>query len=225
MCYSTPCLYGQLKTHKSDMPIRLLITCYTSPAFLLSRFLVNWFQRRTNFIAPHSIQKSTQLANEIKGMRFTPDCHLISFYVSSMFTNIPIGKAVDAMYKILVKLGVNLDTTDEFEELILLCAEQNICKFDGKMFKFPGDLPVGGPMSSLIAKVLMDRLEHWVLRRWSSFGNVILWYQYVDDIFCIWQGSYSYLDRFQKVLHSFDSNLQFTMEISGCQIHYLNLSP
>ena len=45
MCYSTPCLYGQLKTHKSDMPVRPVVTCYTSPTFLLSRFLVNWFQR------------------------------------------------------------------------------------------------------------------------------------------------------------------------------------
>ena len=69
-------------------------------------------------------------------MRFTPDCRLISFDVRSMFTSIPIGKAVDVMYALMVQSGVDLDTTHEFEKLILTCAEHNICKFDGKTLSF-----------------------------------------------------------------------------------------
>ena len=88
MWYSTPCLYGQLKTHKSGLPIRPVVACYTSPSFLLSKFLVSWFQQYTNFSAPHSIVNSTQLAIEIKDMRFTPDCRLVSFDVRSMFTSV-----------------------------------------------------------------------------------------------------------------------------------------
>ena len=141
-----------------------------------------------------------------------------------MFTSIPIGKAIDVMSELLIKSGVALDTTDEFEQLILTCVERNICKFDEKTFRFPGGLPMGGPMSSLIAEVLMDRLERWVLRRWYQFGNVILWYRYVDDVFCIWEGSDNNLQKFQKVLHSFDDNIQFTMEIGGHKINYLDLT-
>jgi len=66
---------------------------------------------------------------------------------------------------------------------------------------------MGGAMSSLIAEVLMDRLERWVLRRWCQFGNVTLWYRYVDDVLCVWQGPDSNLERFQKVLHSYDDNI------------------
>ena len=47
---------------------------------------------------------------------------------------------------------------------------------------------MGGPMSSLIAEVFMDRLECWVLNRYQNSGNILLWYRYVDDILCLWPG-------------------------------------
>jgi len=83
---------------------------------------------------------------------------------------------------------------------------------------------MGGALSSLIAEVLMDRLECWVLRRWCQFGNVILWYWYVDDMLCVWQSPDSNLERFQKILHSFDDNIHFSTEIGGHQINYLDLT-
>ena len=108
------------------------------------------------------------------------------------------------MYEILVKSGQSLDAADEFEKLILHCVKDNICHFDSKVFRFPDGFPMGGPFSSLMADVLMDRLERWVLNfaRFSSL--VLLWYRYVDDTFCIWNGTDSELETFTKDLHTFD---------------------
>ena len=113
------------------------------------------------------------------------------------------GKRLILMYEYLVKSGVDLDTADEFEKLAPTCLQHNNCLFDGKTFKFPGEVPMGGPMSSIIAEDFMDRLERWVLNRWFKFDNVVLWYRYVDDIFCIWRGSDGDLERFQALLHFF----------------------
>jgi len=141
------------------LSIRPVVAFYTSPTFLLSKFLGTWFQQLSQFSGPHSIKNSTQLASEIKDMRFTLDCRLISFDEHSLFSCLFIEKAVHAMYKLLVKSGVDLDTANEFEKLFLLCTECNISKFDGEIFEFPGDLPFGGLMSSLIAEAFMDCLE------------------------------------------------------------------
>ena len=102
-----------------------------------------------------------------------------------MFTNIPVHKTVDIMYEVLVKSGQSLDAADEFEKLILHCVKDNICHFDSKVFRLPDGLPMGGPLSSLMADVLMDRLERWVLNFARFSSRVIFWYRYVDDTFCI----------------------------------------
>ena len=86
-----------------------------------------------------------------------------------MFTTIPVEFAVDTMYELIVKSGSIFDTADEFERLILLCAEKDVCFFDGKMIRFPAGLPTGGPLSSLIANVFMNRLERWI-RRFARYA-------------------------------------------------------
>jgi len=149
----------------------------------------------------------------------------MSFDVSSMFTNIPVEKSIDITYEILVKSGVDLDTVDEFEKLAHASLDKNICQFDDKTFEFPGGVPMGGPMlSSIIAEVFMDRLERRTLNRYSRFGHAILWCRYVDDVFCIWRGTDEELGKFRRLLHSFDDNITFTVEVGGHRINYLDLT-
>ena len=57
MHYSIPPLYGQLKTHKENLPIRPVVASYTNPAFLLSKFLASYFTDVTSFEALYSIKK------------------------------------------------------------------------------------------------------------------------------------------------------------------------
>ena len=158
-CYSTPCLYGQMKTHKDGYPIRPVVASYTSPAFRLAKYLTSWFRDCTNFTPRHSIKNSLQLAQELEDLRFTPDVRLISSDVSSMFTCLPIEKSIDILYEILVKSGVDWSIADEFEHLAHTCLDSNVCQFNGKTFKFPGGVSMRGPVSSLIAEAFMDRLE------------------------------------------------------------------
>ena len=95
----------------------------------------------------------------------------------------------------------------------------------GQTFRFPAGLPMGGPLSSLIADVLMDRLERWILRfsRYST-THVSLWYRYVDDVSCAWTDSDATLNLFLRDLNRFHENISFTLEISGTSLNYLDLT-
>ena len=101
-----------------------------------------------------------------------------------------------------MKTGLTFDAADEFEKLILLCTEKNICLFDGKIFQFPTGLPMGGPLSSLIPNVLIDRLERWVFKHSRYSKHALIWNRYVDDVFCVWTASDLELNLFLHNLNS-----------------------
>ena len=127
-------------------------------------------------------------------------------------------KTIDAMYEILIRAGLTYSTADEFEGLITLCVKKNIFQFDGKVFRLP-DLPMGGPLSSLMANVLMDHLERWVMTHCTMSSRVVLWARYVDNVFRVWDDTDEELEKFHTYLHRFDPSIKSTsstISISLC---------
>jgi len=59
-------------------------------------------------------------------MRFPPTNKIILIDVNSMFTHIPVLKAIDIIYEHLIKSGLSYDYVDEFEKLILVCVQHNV---------------------------------------------------------------------------------------------------
>ena len=70
----------------------------------------------------------------------------------------------------------------------------------------------------------MDRLERWALKHSRYSSHVLLWSRYIEDIFCVWWGSESQLNKFQADLHSFDPNISFTLENGHHHLSYLDLN-
>ena len=83
---------------------------------------------------------------------------------------------------------------------------------------------MGSPLLSIIAEVLMDWLERWALNRWSKPDNVFLWYRYVEDVFCGWRGPHSDLQKFHHPLHSFYGSIEFTLEVGGHSLNFLDIT-
>lgn len=59
----------------------------------------------------------------------------------------------------------------------------------------------------------MAYFEHTLFTSENNLINhVFSWHRYVDDVFCIWKGTYRQLDSFLKLLNSIDNNINFTVE-------------
>ena len=128
------------------------------------------------------------------------------------------------MYESLVKSGHTFEYADEFEKLLLLCTQHNRCYFDGKTYLMPDGLPMGGPLSFLMANVFMNRLEIWALKFARFASHALLWHRYVDDILCFWTGTDSELTSFLEDLNGFDPQLSFSSQIAGHNANYLDIS-
>ena len=151
MNYSTPQLYGQIKTHKNGNPIRPVVAYYTHPAYLTAKYLANWFITLTGFTPRYTIKNSSELANNLKNQKFPANARLFSFDAKNLFTNVPVAVTIELMVGILRQHNVEQEVIDEFTALI--CVESNICMFRKKTYKFPDGLPMGGPLSLTIWSV------------------------------------------------------------------------
>ena len=137
MSFSIPRLYGQLKLHKVGHPIRPVTAGYTCPSFKLGKFLARQFQLDTQFSPPHCIENSIQLADNLRGLRFSKNCRILLIDAKSMYTHIPIEKTIDIIYETLVRSQKSHGYAGEFSNLLLTCVQRNLCQFNGVTYIFP----------------------------------------------------------------------------------------
>jgi len=127
------------------------------------------------------------------------------------------------MLDLLHKNRVSKIAIDEFKRLITLCIGKNICAYRGTTYEFPDGLPMGAPLSSLVADVFVDHFENKLFSG-NLFPNVLKRFRYVDDILCIWNGPVSELELFHNHLNSLEPSIDFTLEIGGSSINFLDLT-
>ena len=129
---SFPKIYGQVKLHKENHPIRPVVACYTDPTYKLAKYLVSWFRSCSSFEAKFTIKNSFELTSMLQPMNFPVGSILTSFDVSNMFTKIPVARAVPLMIQHLERKKIHPLIIKEFHHLISLCLKQNVCVFRGK---------------------------------------------------------------------------------------------
>jgi len=73
MCVAPPRLYGLLKLHKDNQPIRPVVAFYSHPSFKVAGFLAEWFTLISEFSPKHKIKNSIIFANELSKLQFSHD--------------------------------------------------------------------------------------------------------------------------------------------------------
>jgi hypothetical protein len=228
---SVPKLYGLIKTHKEGFPIRPVVSFVASPTYNLSRCLKEWFINNTDFIPKYAIKNSCDLVEKLCSPNLPPPpptSKVNSFDINGMFTNVDVTLSINYMCDILRESGVDADTISEFKGLISVCLMTNICQFRNTTYQFSDGLPMGGPLSSIVSEVFLDRLEGELFAvdhpRFSGFAkDIYQWHRYVDDILCIWTGDDASLQGFHEALNQFHPKLKFSLEKGGTSINFLDL--
>jgi len=92
--------------------------------------------------------------------------------------------------------------------------------FNNKYYKQTYGVPMGSPLSPIIADVILQKLESDSLNNFHI--QPIFYYRYVDDIAL--SAPYSCLKDLLQQFNSFHPRLKFTMEIGGDTLNFLDLS-
>ena len=93
-------LYGLAKTHKSNVPLRPILSEINTYHYKLSKFLVPLISYTTT--NQYTIKDSFSFAKEITNLNF-PDVTMASFDIKSLYTNIPLEETISICTSILEK--------------------------------------------------------------------------------------------------------------------------
>ena len=206
-------LYGLPKIHKQGVPIRPIISAIGTYTYKLSKYLDEII--KPILVEDHFMAKDTfDFVNLISEQKLESHNYMVSFDVSSLFTNVPVTETIEI---ILNRCFVNKDdkfhglSRRQLKELLEVCVQKCIFKFDGEYYEQIDGVSMGNPLGPLFANVFMAELESKNMDRLKSLG-VVFWIRYVDDIFAILK-SETCAEQVLSHLNIVHSNIKFTTEV------------
>ena len=124
----------------------------------------------------------------MKEERVEADETLVSFDVTSLFTNVPTDEAVEVIHRKLMEEDLVERTPlspQRIAELLQLCLKSTYFSYNGEFYEQRQGAAMGSPVSAVVANLYMEFFE--VLTLESAPERPRLWKRYVDDTCCIVQ--------------------------------------
>ncbi|UYV69718.1 hypothetical protein LAZ67_7000435 [Cordylochernes scorpioides] len=89
-----------------------------------------------------------------------------------------------------------------------ICLSMGTFTYNYQFYRQIRGSPMGSPLSTIAAEIVMTRLDTWIIQRHLS--DILIWRRYVDFIFCICKNSQENL--IQSDLNSYHPDLSFSIE-------------
>ena len=180
---SLPYLYGLIKTHKPNNPVRPIISSVGSITYRLSKWLVKILSPFVGTISGSNIKHNVDLVDKLNNLNINYPFKMISFDVVSLFTKVPVDDLLEYLSDFLDNYDLILPT-DCIIELIKLCICDSVFTFDDKFYVQHFGMAMGNPLSPVLSNLYMEFFETRFLP--NILPNGVFWFRFVDDIFCIW---------------------------------------
>ena len=146
---------------------------------------------------------------------------MVSFDVKSLFTNIPVGEALDVIHEKLITDDTLAERTallpSQIIKLLQICLRATYSLYQEQYYEQKDGATMGSLVSPVVANIFMEHIEEQAIR--SSPHPIRFWRRYVDDTFCFL--SKSSIEEVQKHLNSVSPAIQFTVEQEATNSHSL----
>ncbi|XP_062699209.1 uncharacterized protein LOC134284408, partial [Aedes albopictus] len=160
----------------------------------------------------YHVINSFEFAEEVTGMQVPEEHVLFSLDVKSLYTNVPVAYALEciearwdevAKYTRIDKRG--------FLAAVELTLNSTFFVYRGVSYSQTFGVPMGSPLSPVIANLVMERLEQESIRKLEGHRiSMVVYRRYVDDCFCI--ARKEHVGKILEVFNGFHDRLQFTVE-------------
>ena len=205
-------VYGLPKIHKQSVPLRPIVSCIGSPSYQLSKYIASIISPLAGKTNSH-VLNSKHFAETMGDVTIGSDESLISFDVTSLFTNVPIGEAVEIIHDRLREDEDLVERTplspDRIAELLGLCLKSTYFSDSGEFYEQREGAAMGSPVYAVIANLYMEFFEELALE--SAPSRPRSWKWYVDDTCCILKTGD--VDGLLNHLNSLQPTIKFTMEL------------
>ena len=161
----------------------------------------------------NSAKTSTTFSNYIRNVPIEDDKIMVSFDVTSLYTNISI---IDTLN--IIKFYVNSD--DQFTrkkvipqdklflDLVHLVLTSTWYMFNSQFYQQNDGIAMGGPASSTTGEIYMQAYEHTAIT--TALYPPKAWERYVDEVYSIFKRMH--LENFFHHIKNLHQNIKFTLE-------------
>ena len=215
-------LYGLPKIHKTDIPMRPILSSYNTPNYKLAKFLVPLLEPFTK--NRYTIVNSQQFKEKIVCQ--DSNLFMVSLDVESLFTNIPVEETIDI---ILDKIFIEPDTIYHnfnkvhFKQILQLAVQDTAFVFNGNAYKQVEGMAMGSPLGPTFANIFMCSLEESMLENCPLRYHPLYYNRYVDDTFALFKTEYD-AECFLDHANSRHPNINFTIEKEdSSQLSFLDI--
>ena len=208
-----PRLYGLPKTHKTDVPLRPILSLVGSAQHKVAKFLNFVLEPVSEKFSKYTIKDSFTFAEKIRN---TPaeNTYMVSFDVKSLFTSVPLKETIDICAKVLYEnTDIGLSKRN-FIALMNTATSGIEFSFDGEMYCQTDGVAMGSPLGPTLANIIMGYLES---KYFETNSSPIAYYRYVDDCFILFRNKED-CDRMFLGFNSLHPSIKFTLEAENNNI-------
>lgn len=198
-----PRLYGLAKVHKTDLPLRPVLSMPGTSYYRIAKQVADWL----SVVKECQTNSSTQsISDSLKSIEMADDEELISFDVSSLYTNVPVQEAINHCADLLYsgrykKPPVSKET---FIELTNLCSCNVLMLSHDGFYRQTDGLAMGSPPAPSLANGWLSKFDAKVK------DDAALYSRYMDDI--LRNIKTNKIDEKLQEINSYHPNLRFTIE-------------
>ena len=156
-------LYGLPKTHKPTLSIRPILSATKTYNYDLAKWLEEKLKPLS--INEYTITDTFKFAEEIRNTSFNDNDIIVSYDVTSLFTNVALDKTISllaekAFTNNWFNATYNLNITKSgLIELLTIATKDLLFQFNGELYEQPNGVGMGSPLGPLVANTFMCSLK------------------------------------------------------------------
>ena len=202
-----------LKTHKPGphLKIRPIVASRGSPTEKIAWLLKKILSPLLNTVPAHMPNTDTLMTalTSTSAQVRSQHRHQCSFDVEALYTSIPVDDALAAVRSKLQRQATQRPLqTDDWLRLLRTVFSLTYFHYDGQVFQQVAGLPMGCPVSGIVAIIFLEEIE---TRALAQFGRCPLFLRYVDDCYALVK-TREEAEELQACLNTQHPNIRFELE-------------
>ena len=220
---------GLPKIHKHFFKVpsfRPIVDATNTPHYGVGTFLTNLLNplTRNHYTVKDSFE-AVNMIYKIPSELFDEGYRYFSFDVTSLFTNVPLNKAINIILEQIYK--ENLVNTklrkNTLKKLIKDCCRKTAFSFNRTIRKQKDGVSMCSSLGPVLANIIMTELETVIVEPFIRSGKMKFYIRYVDDTLLL-EKEEDIMFIFDK-FNSFHKNLKFTIDrFDDNNIHFLDIA-
>ena len=214
-------LYGTCKVHKTDNPLRPVVSMIRTPEYELAKYLDSLI--KPSIPDKFMLYSTDNFLEKLNKFDVQPGDYSISFDVVSLFTNVPLNETIqiisDRIYSKKSKFTPPFKQ-EAFVELMKIARGGMFLHLDF-LYQQDDGVSMGNPLAPTMANFFLGYLEEHLFKVITP-DYPAFYSRYVDDVFCVFRTKIDFKNFFNR-LNSLHSSIKFTYEQSSMTLPFLDV--